>query len=236
MDGVHSRSARFQGNAAQTAVVAERPVEARRLRRVGGDKCVPPTPAGLRGGDDLAADWRFHIVAGAAPCRSGAEVLRRQHPHDGRTEPRVPLGGEKDLPELYRELKAIGLGDFGAGTILDVVACPGTDTCKLGIASSRGLARELRQRLADAVFHDGCGGEGVAHQDERVLQLLRPAPSGRHRFLWKQPHARQSQGAALPGVARRQVARQRRARTASPSARCRRGTCPRWSSASRSDL
>jgi sulfite reductase (ferredoxin) len=59
---------------------------------------------------------------------------------------------ETDLPELYRELKEIGLGDFGAGTILDVVACPGTDTCKLGIASSRGLARELRQRLADQYF------------------------------------------------------------------------------------
>src|SRR5204862_3557568 len=27
-------------------------------------------------------------------------------------------------------------------------ACPGTDTCKLGIASSRGLAGELRERLA----------------------------------------------------------------------------------------
>jgi len=59
---------------------------------------------------------------------------------------------EADLPGLYRELKAIGLGDFGAGTILDVVACPGTDTCKLGIASSRGLARELRTRLAEQYF------------------------------------------------------------------------------------
>jgi len=59
---------------------------------------------------------------------------------------------ESDLPGLYRELKGIGLGDFGAGTILDVVACPGTDTCKLGIASSRGLARELRQRLAEQYF------------------------------------------------------------------------------------
>jgi sulfite reductase (ferredoxin) len=59
---------------------------------------------------------------------------------------------EADLPELYRELKDAGLGDFGAGTILDVVACPGTDTCKLGIASSRGLARELRTRLAEQYF------------------------------------------------------------------------------------
>jgi len=55
---------------------------------------------------------------------------------------------ESDLPALYQELKAIGLGSGGAGTILDITACPGTDTCKLGIASSRGLAAELSERLA----------------------------------------------------------------------------------------
>ena len=55
---------------------------------------------------------------------------------------------EADLPKLYRELQAIGLGGYGAGTILDMTACPGTDTCKLGIASSRGLARELHRRLS----------------------------------------------------------------------------------------
>jgi sulfite reductase (ferredoxin) len=54
---------------------------------------------------------------------------------------------DKDLPELYRRLHAIGLSDPGANTIADITACPGTDTCKLGIASSRGLAGELRQRL-----------------------------------------------------------------------------------------
>lgn len=57
----------------------------------------------------------------------------------------VPDG---DLPSLYHELSSIGLGDPGAGTIVDITACPGTDTCKLGIASSRGLAAELRTRLA----------------------------------------------------------------------------------------
>ncbi len=36
----------------------------------------------------------------------------------------------------------------GAGTIVDVTACPGTDTCKLGISSSRGLAGELREQLS----------------------------------------------------------------------------------------
>jgi sulfite reductase (ferredoxin) len=56
---------------------------------------------------------------------------------------------EADLPAVYVALKAIGLGEPGAGTILDVTSCPGTDTCKLGIASSRGLAGELRTRLAE---------------------------------------------------------------------------------------
>ncbi|MGH8059016.1 MAG: nitrite/sulfite reductase, partial [Candidatus Entotheonellia bacterium] len=37
---------------------------------------------------------------------------------------------EADLSELYRELKRIELGAPGAGTIVDVTACPGTDTCK----------------------------------------------------------------------------------------------------------
>jgi len=54
---------------------------------------------------------------------------------------------EAQLPELYRELDAACLAQAGAGTIVDVVSCPGTDTCKLGISSSRGLAAELRSRL-----------------------------------------------------------------------------------------
>jgi sulfite reductase (ferredoxin) len=53
-----------------------------------------------------------------------------------------------DLPALYQALSQIDLHAPGAETIVDITACPGTDTCKLGIASSRGLAGELRQRLA----------------------------------------------------------------------------------------
>jgi sulfite reductase (ferredoxin) len=55
---------------------------------------------------------------------------------------------EADLPAVYKALKAVGLGAPGAGTIADVTACPGTDTCKLGISSSRGLASELQGQLA----------------------------------------------------------------------------------------
>ena len=56
---------------------------------------------------------------------------------------------EADLPDLYSALKEVGLGEPGAGSIVDITACPGTDTCKLGIASSRGLAEELRTRLLE---------------------------------------------------------------------------------------
>ncbi len=56
-----------------------------------------------------------------------------------------------DLPAIYRDLREIGFGDANAGTILDITTCPGTDTCKLGIASSRGLTAELRARLIDKI-------------------------------------------------------------------------------------
>jgi sulfite reductase (ferredoxin) len=55
---------------------------------------------------------------------------------------------ESDLPALYADLRKAALATPIAGTIVDVSSCPGTDTCKLGIASSRGLAGELRMRLA----------------------------------------------------------------------------------------
>lgn len=50
---------------------------------------------------------------------------------------------ETRLPELYARLKAARLGEPGAELIEDIVACPGTDTCGLGITSSKGVARAL---------------------------------------------------------------------------------------------
>ncbi len=54
-----------------------------------------------------------------------------------------------DLVDFYRALSVVGLNESGAGTIVDATACPGTDSCKLGISSSRGLAAELRRRLGE---------------------------------------------------------------------------------------
>ena len=53
-----------------------------------------------------------------------------------------------DLVRIFEALTAAGIGAADGETIVDVTSCPGTDTCKLGIAASRGLAGELRQRLA----------------------------------------------------------------------------------------
>ena len=53
----------------------------------------------------------------------------------------------QDLVSLYNDLHAAKLSLSGAGTITDVTSCPGTDTCKLGISSSRGLTAELRAGL-----------------------------------------------------------------------------------------
>ena len=59
---------------------------------------------------------------------------------------------KSDVPALYQALADCGLSGAGASNITDIVACPGTDTCKLGISSSRGLAAELRKRLDQKSF------------------------------------------------------------------------------------
>ena len=56
-----------------------------------------------------------------------------------------------DLPALYEGLQEIGLGEAGAGRLKDIVACPGTDSCKLGITSSRGLAAHLHNRFSNGL-------------------------------------------------------------------------------------
>jgi len=84
--------------------------------------------------------------------RGLADVVRKFTPDTIRTTVEQNLlmrwVHEADLPALYLALKALKLHQSGALSIVDITACPGTDTCKLGISSSRGLAGELRQRIA----------------------------------------------------------------------------------------
>ena len=68
---------------------------------------------------------------------------------------------ESELIHLYSDLKAAGLAEGGAGTVTDITACPGTDTCKLGIASSRGLAATLRNGLTNSAETLNSGTQGL---------------------------------------------------------------------------
>ncbi|CAI8011089.1 Sulfite reductase [ferredoxin] [Geodia barretti] len=78
-----------------------------------------------------------------------------------------------DLPALYQELKAIGLGESGAESTVDITACPGTDSCKLGISSSRGLAAHLRNYFLET-------GVNEEIQDLRIKISGCPNSCGQH--------------------------------------------------------
>jgi sulfite reductase beta subunit-like hemoprotein len=54
---------------------------------------------------------------------------------------------DESLYEVFQKLRELGLADLGAQTITDVVSCPGTDSCKLGITSSMGLNQAIQQRV-----------------------------------------------------------------------------------------
>ena len=54
---------------------------------------------------------------------------------------------EECVYDVWRALSALGLGDPGSREINDVVSCPGTDSCKLGITSSMGLNEAVQERV-----------------------------------------------------------------------------------------
>jgi len=61
---------------------------------------------------------------------------------------------DESVYDLWRGLVELGLGDAGAHEITDVVSCPGTDSCKLGITSSMGLNTALQDRLEELGIED----------------------------------------------------------------------------------
>ncbi|MHA7056188.1 HEPN domain-containing protein [Aquimarina sp. M1] len=57
----------------------------------------------------------------------------------------IPYVNSALLPFFYQELKKLGFVEAGYNKAIDITACPGTDTCNLGIASSTGIAEELER-------------------------------------------------------------------------------------------
>ena len=56
--------------------------------------------------------------------------------------------------DVWQRLVALGLGDAGADQITDVVSCPGTDSCKLGITASMGLNKAVQERVESLGIED----------------------------------------------------------------------------------
>jgi sulfite reductase (ferredoxin) len=55
----------------------------------------------------------------------------------------LPWVREEDLWDLYVRLGELSLAERGVGTVADVTTCPGSDTCRLGIASAKGLGSAI---------------------------------------------------------------------------------------------
>lgn len=124
---------------------------------------------------------KFHVPRGdldPGQLRGIAALMRE---HSGEDTLRIGLDQSMYLrwvpwDRVFRVREAllkIGLGDHVAGGLADPVTCPGSDSCKLGITSPRGLARvigdELRElardpRAARLRFHvSGCPNSCAQH-------------------------------------------------------------------------
>ena len=84
----------------------------------------------------LLADLVQHYAAGEIRLSLRQNIL-------------IPYVKEELLPFFYTELEKLGFVDPGYNTALDITACPGTDTCNLGIASSTGIAEELERLIKE---------------------------------------------------------------------------------------
>lgn len=81
------------------------------------------------------------------------------------------------LPALFKALAKLNLVDIGFDSVGDITACPGTDTCNLGISSSTGISKELesvvKEEFPELLFNNdikikisgcmnSCGQHGLA--------------------------------------------------------------------------
>ncbi|HUA02811.1 MAG TPA: nitrite/sulfite reductase [Solirubrobacteraceae bacterium] len=61
---------------------------------------------------------------------------------------------DESVYDVWRALGELELGDAGADEVTDVVSCPGTDSCKLGITSSMGLNEAVHERVTQMKLDD----------------------------------------------------------------------------------
>ena len=75
----------------------------------------------------------------------------------------LPWVREERLLDLYLSLKQVELSEEGAGTVVDVTTCPGSDTCRLGIASAKGLGTAISN-----AFNNGLAEYREVARDLRI--------------------------------------------------------------------
>ncbi len=61
---------------------------------------------------------------------------------------------EESVYDVWQALEELGLADSGVREVGDVVSCPGTDSCKLGITSSMGLNQAVQERVQEMGITD----------------------------------------------------------------------------------
>lgn len=67
----------------------------------------------------------------------------------------LPWVREGSLVDIYHVLKRIELGGSGVDTVEDVTTCPGSDTCRLGIASAKGLGSAISNAFSNNLSEFG---------------------------------------------------------------------------------
>ena len=70
--------------------------------------------------------------------------------------------------DVYSALRDLGLAAGGADRITDVVSCPGTDSCKLGITASMGLNEAIQERIENPLSKAILEGRFAARDTIRV--------------------------------------------------------------------
>ena len=173
-----------------------------------GDNSDPEYQAWLKANVEAQRQDGYHVVyvktvrgdLDPAQFRGLADIVRKFTGGKARTSQEqnivlrwVPTGY---LHDVWEALRVLDLAEAGHNHISNVVSCPGTDSCKLGITASMGLAKALRDEMT--------GWNGLAEDagvgDIRIKMSGCPNGCGLHHIANIGFH-----GAAVKGVNGEQI-------------------------------
>lgn len=93
----------------------------------------------------------------AEPARQFAAIVKRYAADDIRITINqgftLRFVRREYLPALFNELEVLGLADPGFNTLVDITACPGTDTCNLAVTNSTNISVKLEEVIRDEYPH-----------------------------------------------------------------------------------